>query len=106
MINLSGRGDNIIQGSGLLEDLTKQASGKIGKEAIKIAKKVEKAIESNPLVKEGIKRLPADKLREVVLLKRCLFRGLAIMLLAGVIGFFACGTGGIAGKYIGSLSTN
>lgn len=34
------------------------------------------------------------------MLKRCLFIGLAMMLLAGVIGFIACGMGGIAGKYI------
>lgn len=65
-INPSGSGAHLA-GQGLLEDLAKSASSKIGKEAIKIAKKVEKAVENNPLVKEAIKRLPADKLREVVL---------------------------------------
>ncbi len=62
-------------GGGLLQDLTKQATGKIGKETIRkltdvslsVAKKVEKAIEGNPLVQEGLKRLPADKLRDIVL---------------------------------------
>jgi len=34
------------------------------------------------------------------MLKRCLFIGLAMMLLAGVIGFIACGAGGISGSYV------
>jgi len=34
------------------------------------------------------------------MLKRCLFIGLAMMLLVGVIGFIACGAGGISGSYV------